>query len=149
MKPFSSLSSGEIMRRSRFISDSLLAFGSTFFLTGLIFQLHLPSRLPDSLLVYLPVILALAYLRGLYPALLTSIVAFVSFDFLFVPPLYSFAITKFEDILTLIVFLLTSIVTAELAAAIRIHEERTQQRMRETQLLYDIVCAANREEDRE
>jgi two-component system sensor histidine kinase KdpD len=121
--------------------DSLLALGSTFFLTGLIFLFHLYPQIPDISLASLLVILALASWRGLYPALLASVAAFLSFDFFFVPPVYSLLINKFDDILTLIVFLVTAILTSRLASALRRRAEQAYQREQEMRLLYELVQA--------
>src|SRR5436305_1915858 len=69
-----------------YILDSLLALGSIFLLTGMIWLFRLYQLIPDSFLVYLLALLLLASLRGLYAALLASFVAFFSFDAFFVPP---------------------------------------------------------------
>lgn len=95
------------------------------------------------------VILALASLRGLYAALLASCIAFFSFDFLFVPPLYSFITMKFADILALIVFLAISVITGQLTSALRQRAEDANRRERETRILYNLVRATNREHDLE
>src|SRR6266849_7646039 len=129
------------------ITDNILAIGCTFLFTGIIFLFHLYPTLLDSFLLYLVVILALASTRGLYPALLASIVAFFSFDFFFVPPVYSLLITKFGDILTLIVFMVTALLTSKLASAQHLRAEQAQSREQETRILYDLVRATNREED--
>ena len=94
-----------------YILDGLLALGSIFLLTGVIWLFQLYQKIPDSFLLYLLAILSLASLRGLSAALLASFVAFFSFDFFFVPPLYTLSVTKFEDVLTLVVFLVTAIIT--------------------------------------
>ncbi len=127
--------------------DSFLAMASTFSLTGFIFLFHLYPQIPDISLAYLLVILALASQQGLYPALLASIAAFLSFDFFLVHPVYSLLISKFDDILTLIVFLVTAIITSRLASALRLRAEQAHQREQETRILYELVRATNREEN--
>jgi hypothetical protein len=84
----------EKRRWQRYVNDSLLAFGSICLLTSAIFLFHLSFKIPDSLLLYLLIILALASTRGSYAALLAAFAAFFSFDFFFVPPLYSLVVTK-------------------------------------------------------
>ena len=133
--------------RKHYIIDSLLALGSIFSLTGLIYLFHLYPKIPDSFLIYLLAILALAALRGLYASLLASLLAFFLFDFLFIPPVYSLTVAKFADILTLIVFLITAIVTSQLTSALRQRAEDASHRERETRMLYDILRATNRQED--
>jgi two-component system, OmpR family, sensor histidine kinase KdpD len=133
----------------RYVNDSLLALGSIFLLTGIIFLFHLSLKIPDSLLLYLLVILALAGLRGSYAALLAAFIAFFSFDFFFVPPFYSLIITKFEDFFALIVFLVTAIMTGQLTSALRYRIAQLSRKERETRILYDLVRATNREENME
>src|SRR5689334_14341367 len=118
----------------RYLIDTLLALGSIFSITALIWFFQLYQKIPDSFLVYTLAILALAGLRGLFPALLASFVAFFSFDILFVPPLYRLAVSKFEDILTLLIFLITAVITSQFAATLHQRVEdarhREQERMR-------------------
>jgi K+-sensing histidine kinase KdpD len=106
-------------RWRRYLLDTLLALGSIFSITALIWFFQLYQKIPDSFLVYTLAILALAGLRGLFPALLASFVAFFSFDILFVPPLYRLNVFKFEDILTLLIFLITAVITSQFAATLR------------------------------
>jgi two-component system sensor histidine kinase KdpD len=136
-------------RRKRYINDTLFVLGSIFLVTGIIFFFHLPGRIADSLLLYLLIILALACVRGLYAALLASLLAFFVFYFLFIPPPYSFEATKFEDVLGLIVFLVTAIITSQLASNLRQRAIQSSQRERETHILYDFMRSINRETDLE
>ena len=135
--------------KKRYFIDSLLALGSIFALTEIIFLLHLYQRIPDSLLSYVLVIVVLASLRGPYAALLASFVAFFSFDFLYLPPAYSFLVSKFEDVLGLIVFLVTAITIGQLASALRRRAEEADKREREMHVLYDMVRATHREKSME
>lgn len=145
----SPLAPQERLHWKRYVSDSFLALGSISLITGIIFLFHLYPSIQDSLLIYLLVILALASTRGLYSALLASFIAFFSFDFLFVPPVYSLIVTKFEDVLALIVFLVTSITTGQLTSVMRQRTEDAHRRERETHILYDLVRNTNREVDME
>src|SRR2546425_11228852 len=119
VEPLLTLKPKEEPHWNRYILDSLLALGSIFLLTGMIWLFRLYQLIPDSFLVSLLAILSLASLRGLYAALLASLVAFVSFDFFFVRPLYTLNVAKFEDVLTLIVFLVTAVITSQFASMLR------------------------------
>jgi two-component system, OmpR family, sensor histidine kinase KdpD len=134
-------------RWKRYASDSLLALGSISLLTVLVSLFHLYAKIPDSLLLYLLVVLALASIRGRYAALLAALVAFFSFDFLFVPPLYSVIITKFSDFVTLIVFFVSAIITGQLTSALRRYAAQASRRERETRILYNLVRTTNHEAD--
>lgn len=137
----------ETPRWERYVVDTLLALGSIILLTGLIFLLHIYPGVPDSFLVYLLAVLGLAGLRGLYASLLASFLAFFSFDFLFISPLYSLTVSKFADVLTLIAFLFTAILTSQLTSLLRQRARDARHREQEMRMLYDILRAINRQEN--
>ena len=127
--------------------DSVLAIVGALLVTGFIYIFHLYPRIPDISLIYLLIILWLASTRGLFAAVFASVVAFLSFDFFLVPPLYTFTVSKFEEWLALFVFLVTAIITSQLAAALRRRAEQASRQERETRILYELVRATNREEN--
>ncbi len=98
---------------------------------------HLYPRIPTISLVYLLVVVALASTRGLYAASLASLLAVLAFDYFLVPPLYTFVVSKVEDLLTLSVFLATAVITSQLAWAQRRSAEEARGREREIRLLYE------------
>ncbi len=130
-----------------YLLDSVLAIAGSLLITGIIDILQLYPKIPNISLAYLLIVLALASTRGLYAAILSSIVAFLSFDFFLVPPLYTFNIYRFEEWLALFIFLTTAIITGELASIMRQRAEQASRRARETRILYDLVRATNSEED--
>ncbi len=148
-EPFPPLLARKERKWKRYVADSLLVLASIALLTGSLSLFHLYQIIPDSLLLYLPVILALAAIRGHYAALLASFMAFFLFDFLYVPPVYSLIITKFADVIALVVFLIVAITTGQLASALRRRAQDASRREREARVLYDVVHATNREEDME
>ncbi|MFL5628552.1 MAG: sensor histidine kinase [Ktedonobacteraceae bacterium] len=121
----------------RYVSDSVMALGGVTVITSVIAVAHLHSRIPTIAFVYLLLVLALASTRGLYAAILTSLLAFLCFDFFFFPPPYTFLVVKAEDLLTLVVFLTTAIITGQLASALRRRVEQGKSRERELRLLYE------------
>src|SRR3989441_2502084 len=131
----------------RYLGDSILAIVGTLLVTSLIYAFQLYPRIPNISLVYLLVVLTLASTRGLYAAILASVVAFLSFDFFLVPPFYTFTIAKFDEWLALFVFLVTAIITGQLASALRKRAEQARRREHETRILYELVRATNSEED--
>src|SRR5947209_3753332 len=124
-------------RWRRYVSESLLSTGGVALVTGLIAVAHLYPRVPTISLVYLIVVLAVASTRGLYAAILASLLAFLAFDFFFVPPPDTFLVAKFEDLLTLVVFLAAAIITGQLASALRRSAEEARSRERELRRLYE------------
>src|SRR5260370_21781826 len=130
----------------RYLGDSILAIVGTVLVTGLIYTCQRDPRIPNIWLVSLLVVLILASTRGLYAAILASVVALLSFDFFLVPPFYTFTIAKFDEWLALFVFLVTAIITGQLASALRKRAEQARRREHETRILYELVRATNSEE---
>jgi len=130
-----------------YLVDSILAIVGTLLVTSLIYTFHLYPGIPNISLVYLLVVLTLASTRGLYAAILASVVAFLSFDYFLVQPLYTFTIGKIDELLALFVFLVTAIITGQLASALRQRAEQARRRENETRILYELVQVTNSEED--
>ncbi len=124
-------------RWRRSLSDSMLALGGVVLVTSVIAGAHLYPRIPTISFVYLLVVLALASARGLYAAILASLLAVLAFDFFFFPPPYSIVVVKLEDLLTLCVFLATAVITGQLASALRRRAEQAKSRERDLRLLYE------------
>jgi len=86
-------------------------------------------ELPNISLVFLAAVLLVAVRSSLGPALACAVLSFLAYDFLFIPPHFSFAIQREEDVLTLLFFLLMAGLTGNLAA----RQRRQLQALRETQ----------------
>jgi two-component system, OmpR family, sensor histidine kinase KdpD len=132
-----------------FLLDSLLAIAGALLVTGLIYLFQLYPRIPNISIVYLLVVLALASTRGRYASILASLVAFLSFDFFLVPPLYVFTISRVEEWIALFVFLVTAILTSQLAVSLSKRALQASRRERETRILYDLVRVTNLEAEPE
>jgi signal transduction histidine kinase len=140
MKQVERISSREVRAEPQwkhYISDSALAIGGVALITGAIAIAHLYPTVPTIAFVYLLLVLALASTRGLYAAILTSLLAFLCFDFFFFPPPYTFLVVKAEDLFTLVVFLTTAIITGQMALALRRRAEQARSREREMRSLYE------------
>lgn len=121
----------------RYLVDSALALAGVALVTILIDATKLYPSIPTITLVYLLIVLALASTRGLYAAILASLLSFVAFDFFFVIPFYTFIIPRAADLLTLVVLLITAVITGQMASMLRRRAEQAQQREREIRLLYE------------
>ncbi len=121
----------------RYAVDSLLSIGGVTLVTSVISLAHLYPRIPTISFVYLLLVLLLASSRGLYAAILTSLLGFLCFDYFFFPPPYTFIVVKLEDLLTLCVFLVTAIVTGQVASAQRRREQLAKSRELEIRRLYE------------
>ncbi len=133
----------------RYLFDSVLASSGSLLVTAIIFAWHLYPRIPNISIVYLLVVIALASTRSQYAAILAAVVAFLSFDFFIVPPLYTFVMYHIEEWISLFVFLIDAILTGYLASALRQRAQEASRRERETHILYDLVRSTNNEEQPE
>ncbi len=143
-----------IKERKRFswqtyLLDSILAIIGTLLVTAGIFIWKLYPHIPNISIVYLLVVIGLASTRGRYAAILSALLAFLSFDYFIVPPLFTFVMYRPEEWIALFVFLIDAILTGQLAALLRQRADDASRRERETHLLYDLVRMANREEQPE
>jgi K+-sensing histidine kinase KdpD len=127
----------------QYLIDSLLAIGGALAVTGIIYAYHLYPTIPNISIVYLLVILALASTRGRYAAILASVVAFLSFDFFLIPPYYTFVIARWEEWIGLIVFLVTALITSQLAIMTRQSVEQARLHEREATILYEVGRVIN------
>jgi K+-sensing histidine kinase KdpD len=141
-----SLEERTTFRWPRFLLESVLAIGGALALTGLISLFHLYPQIPNISLVYLLVILLLASTFGRYAAVLASVTSFLAFDYFLVPPLYTFTIARWEEWIALFVFLVTALLTSQLAAVMRQRTAQARQQERETRILYELLRYANTHE---
>lgn len=92
-------------------------------------------------LLYLVVVLASAITGGIGPGILTSLIAFLTFNFFFLPPYSTFTIGAPQDIVALFVFLIVAIVTSELVSRLKQRERESRQRAAELQTLANLTSA--------
>jgi two-component system sensor histidine kinase KdpD len=130
----------------RFLLESVIAIGGALVVTGLISLFHLYPQIPNISLVYLLLILLLASTLGRYAAVLASFTAFLAFDYFLVPPLYTFTIARWEEWIALFVFLVTALLTSQLAAVMRQRTAQARRQERETRILYELLRYANTHE---
>ena len=97
------------------------------------------TDLANSSSLYLIAVLVTAATHGRGPAVFASVAAFVAFDLVFVEPLYIFTPASTEQWATLLLFLLTALVTGQLAAALRRRAEDARQREREAVTLHEVA----------
>lgn len=71
-------------------------------------------------LVFLTAVLAAAVVHGLGPALVACIVSLLAYNFLFLPPLYTFRIADASNIVTLFFFGVVAIIASNLAARVKL-----------------------------
>jgi two-component system sensor histidine kinase KdpD len=91
--------------------------------------------------IYLLAVVAVGMRWGTVPAVITSVAAFLAFDFLFVQPLYTFTISSPEEWLNLLLLLAVAVAIGRLVALQAEHAQEVAQRAREAQALFGISRA--------
>jgi two-component system sensor histidine kinase KdpD len=98
-----------------------------------------PHISPTNLIVvYLLAVVISAVYLGRGPAILTSILGVAAFDFFFVPPHLTLAVSDTEYLLTFLGLLAVGIVISQLTAVVRGQAEAAQAREIQTVALYEL-----------
>ncbi len=118
--------------------DYAMALVATILATALAWGVASILPLPNISLVFLAAVLLVAVRSSLGPSLACAALSFLSYDFLFTPPKFSFAIQREEDVLTLLFFLLMAVLTGNLAARQRRQLEALRDTQEETSELLDL-----------
>ncbi len=101
----------------------------------------------NLVMVYLVGVLFVAYRFGRGPAIVASVLSVALFDFLFVPPYYSFAVTDTQYLLTFVVMLLVGLTISNLTAGVRLQARVAQHRQARTEALYTMTRELSRASD--
>lgn len=126
-----------------YLSSLLALVGATIF--GLIVR---PYIAPTNIaLVYLLAVVLSATIWGLGPAILSSILAVLAFDVLFVPPYGRLEVHDPQYFLTFIIFLIIGILISELGARLRAEVQESRQREQETSAMYALSQSMSRAND--
>jgi two-component system sensor histidine kinase KdpD len=112
------------------------ALVSTAVCTAIAFAMYPHFELSNLVMVYLLGVTVAGLRLGRGPSALTSVLNVAAFDFFFVPPRFSFAITDVQYLVTFAVMLIVALVTANLMASVRQQTRVAGARERRTALLY-------------
>jgi two-component system sensor histidine kinase KdpD len=104
-------------------------------LAGLIFG---RSALTDVVMIYLLGIVGVSMRFGYGPALFAAVASVVTYDFFFIPPFYSFAVSDFRHVVTFVVMFLVAGILSHLTQRIRDQADSARNRERRTASLYAI-----------
>src|SRR5215510_4159726 len=94
--------------------------------------------LPNLSMIFLTAVLFSATTWGLGPSIFASILSLLVYDFFFVSPVFTFTVANPQDILALVVFLITAVLTSNLAARVRHQADAAKHREARTAALYAL-----------
>jgi two-component system sensor histidine kinase KdpD len=95
-------------------------------------------NLTNIVLLYLLPVLISAVRWGRGPSFFAAFLGVLAFDFLFVPPVFSFTVNETRDLFIFAVYLIVALVTGTMATKLRNELEKTRQREERTRALYAL-----------
>lgn len=90
-------------------------------------------------LIFLLPVLASTVLWGLTPGVLAGFLAFLAFNYFFIPPYHTLRVHQSQDVITLVVFLIVSVVTSQLIGRAREGERLARMREWEATRMYELI----------
>jgi two-component system sensor histidine kinase KdpD len=124
------------------VVDSLLALAVVAAVSLLIAAVNELGHVSNISNLYIIGAALLAARRGLYPALLTSILAFLAYDWFFIPPLHIFTVDDPSEYVALVTLLVTSALIGHLLVRVQHRATEAQRQQLQTELLYEVSRAA-------
>ncbi|HZU87422.1 MAG TPA: DUF4118 domain-containing protein [Anaerolineaceae bacterium] len=93
-----------------------------------------------ALIFLLPVMIS-TVLWGLTPGVLAGFLAFLAFNYYFIPPYYTLQVHKNQDLITLIIFLIVAVVMSQLIGRAREGVRLARSREWEATRMYELISA--------
>lgn len=93
----------------------------------------------NIVMLFLLTVFLVAMRLGRGPAVLAAFISVALFDFYFVTPRFSFAVSDVQDLLTFAVMLAVALITGGLTAGLRRQTDAALERERRTQALYEMA----------
>ncbi len=116
----------------------LVAAGGIGLLTALLFVLRTTLAPANQVLLYVPVVAVVAVVAGRRASVLASILAFLTYNFFFVPPLYTFAVEKPQNLIELVILLIVAMLVGTLVARGKAQAEKAAEQAAQMTALYEV-----------
>lgn len=126
------------------------AVAATAIATGLGFLIDPWLPTANISVAYLLAVMVVAMKSGLRAGILASFGSFLTFNFFFTEPRFTFAITDAQNILTVVFFLIAAVIVSNMAARLRAQIQATRESARRTTNLYEFgrkITAAATQDD--
>ncbi len=120
-------------------SSNVAAVGATCALALVLLPLAGLLETVNIAMLFLLLVLLVAYRLGRTPALLACVTGVAAFDFLFVAPTFSFAVSDFQYLITFAVMLTVGLLTSHLTAGLRFQAKVASHRETRARALYEYA----------
>lgn len=115
------------------------ALGACVVITLLVAPLGKRLELTNIVMLYLLGMVGIAFRFGRGPAALSAVVGVAAFDFFFVPPRFTLAVSDAQYLVTFGVMLLVGLLIGQLTAGLRFQAQVSSSRERRAQLLFELT----------
>ena len=116
----------------------ILALGTVLLSTGVLFLLRSNLNTSTIALLYLLPVLLSTMLWGLAPGLSAGTLAFLTFNYFFIQPYYTFKVIHTQDITALVIFFLVAVMISQLVGRAKKNLMEVEAREQELASLYEI-----------
>ena len=122
---------------SRFL-PFILAIAGIALITVPLFLLRAKLSTSTVALLYLLPVLISTTSWGLWPGVFSATIAFLAYNYFFLPPYHTFIVHRTEDIVALAIFLIVAVLISQLVARARTNLAAAVARESETTRLYEL-----------
>jgi two-component system sensor histidine kinase KdpD len=129
---------------TRRLTPYAIAVAGAFLVTGGIALVSARFTVAGLSALYLLLVLWLGATWGRGPAVVAGVVAFLLYDFFFVPPVGTFAVAGPSELLELVVLLAVALVTGQLTGSLRRAQGAAEALAADARALYELATAALR-----
>src|SRR5438445_11747055 len=127
------------MRLMRRLIPYVAAVAAVAVTTALIGVVVGRAQIANISMLYLVAVLVVAVAYGRAAAIVASILAFLTFDWFFVPPTHQLVVADAQELFSLALFLITAVVTGTLAARERARAQEAEHREHDAKILYEAA----------
>lgn len=120
------------------LAGATFSIALTALLAGILRQLHLADSPANTVMILLASVAYVSYRWGRGPAIWASVLAVTVFDYFFVPPRLTMAVSDAQYIVTFLVMLAIGLVISTLTSRLKAQVVSTQVRERRTIALYEL-----------
>jgi len=131
-----------VTRRRAIALDTLRAIAVVVGVSVVVGAAESVSHVSNISNLYIIAIALLTTWRGMYPAVVASALAFLAFDWFFVPPVHQFTVNDPSEWVALTTLVVTIIVIGHLLSLARRRAEQSRSFQRQAELLYEVGQSA-------
>ena len=129
----------EEMRRFAPIRAYAAGLAAVVFVTAVIGAIEARAHVANISMLYLMAVLGAATLLGRGPAITASISSFLAFNWFFVDPIHTLNVGDPKEWFALVLFLVTAVITSQLAADQRERAREASDRARDATLMFEVA----------